>query len=80
MANVIVVKWGILLTMYHILQPSYLPTYLLQPTYYNLPTYLPLYLATYYNLPTHSPTYLPTYYNLFTYPSTHLRIITYLST
>jgi hypothetical protein len=38
MANVIIIKWGILLPIYHIIQPSYqptynLPAYLLQPTY-----------------------------------------------
>jgi len=54
MANVIVVKWGIL--------PTYLPyftTFL--PTYLPTTTYQPLYLPTYYNLPTFLFTFLLTY-------------------
>jgi hypothetical protein len=60
MANIIIIKWGILPT-YLPYSTTFLPTYLLQL----VPTYLP----TYYNL----STYLPTYYNLFTYhPLTYL--------
>jgi hypothetical protein len=79
MANVIIVKWGILSTYlpyFTTFLPSYLPTYLL--TYW--PTYPPTYLLVYWPthppthphvliittyLPSYPPTYLPKY--LFTY-------------
>jgi hypothetical protein len=76
MANVIVVKWGILPT-YLPYSTTFLPTYLLtylriylltiiyQPsylrTYYNLPTYLPTFVFTYLLQPTYLPTHPPTY-------------------
>jgi hypothetical protein len=58
MANVIIVKWGILptyLPYFITFLCTYLPIYL-QPT--KLLTYIPSYLPTYYNLSTHPPTYL----------------------
>jgi len=53
MANVIIVKWGILPT-YLPYSTTFLPTYLLQPTY--LPTYQPIYP------PTTTCTYVLTYW------------------
>jgi len=87
MANVIIIKWGILLT-YLPYSTTFVPIYL--PTYYNLftypPTHLPIGLSTsppinYYlpiYLTTNPPTSLPTY--LLTYPPTHLPPTTYLPT
>jgi len=54
MANVIIVKWGILLT-YLPYSITFLPTY--QPIDLPTTTYLPTYLPTY-NLPTFVLTYL----------------------
>jgi hypothetical protein len=59
MANVIIVKWGILPTyLPTTYQPTYLPTTYLRTYLYNLPTYLLTYM---YNLFTYSPTYPPTH-------------------
>jgi hypothetical protein len=60
MANIIIVKWGILPTYLPYsttFLPTYLPTYLLQPTNFHIY----LFITTYW------PTYLVTYYNIFTY-------------
>jgi hypothetical protein len=64
MVNVIIVQWGILPTyLYHVLQPSYLPTY--RPIY--LPTYLPINLFAYLLQPTFVFTYILQPTNLHTY-------------
>ncbi len=84
MANVIIIKWGILptyLPYFTTFLPTYLPTYLpttYQPTYLHtqLPTHLPPYLFIY--LSTHLPPYLFTY--LPTHPPTYLLQHTYLRT
>jgi hypothetical protein len=74
MANVIIVKWGILLT-YLPYSTAFLPTYL--STYW--PTYLPTYLFTYLLqlIPTNQPTcllittYLPIYFCIYLPTTTH---------
>jgi hypothetical protein len=73
MIDVIIVKWGILFTYLPYLT-TFLPNYL--PTYYNLPTHPPIYLAT--DPLTSLFIYLPAT-RLSAYPSTHL-LITYLPT
>jgi hypothetical protein len=76
MANVIIIKWGNLFTIFYNL-PTYQPLYL--PTYYNLPTYLSSFIFNYLLQPTYPPTFYR-FIDMPTYPPINYYLPIYLTT